>query len=90
MITTVSTLNAWQLLLWIVGLEVLSLPLIAGCANSIIKGYFRAKEEHVSKVARAVGEAFTKMGEQVDKIGKIGKDILENGTKKAEGDQNEH
>lgn len=56
---TISTLNPWQLLLWIVGLELLSLPLIVGGINSAFNGYFKAKEQHVGKLAKAIGDSLT-------------------------------
>lgn len=50
-------MNAWQFLLWIIGLEIASYPLLVGLMNSIIDGYFKAKEKHIGRVAKAVGDS---------------------------------
>ena len=38
-------LTAWQLLAWIVGLEIVSAPIIIVIVNSVVSGYFRYKEQ---------------------------------------------
>lgn len=53
-------LTAWQLLAWIVGLEIVSAPIIIVVVNSVISGYFRYKEQHVGRMAKAIGEAMEK------------------------------
>lgn len=50
------TLTPWQLLLWIVCLEILSAPLIAVLINTVIVGYFKVKESHIAKMAKALGK----------------------------------
>lgn len=58
-----TALNPWQLLLWIAGLELISVPLIIFTANAIMIGYFKAKENHVAKMLNAFSatvENFTK------------------------------
>ena len=54
-------LTAWQLLAWIVGLEIVSAPIIIVVVNSVISGYFRYKEQHVGRMAKAIGEAMENM-----------------------------
>lgn len=48
-----TALNPWQLLLWIAGLELISVPLIIFTANAIMIGYFKAKENHIAKMLNA-------------------------------------
>ena len=47
-------------MLWLIGLLILSMPIIVAGVNTIISGYFKAKEQHISKLAGAVGQAFEK------------------------------
>lgn len=54
-----------QMLLWIVGLELLSLPLIVGGVRAIIEGYFQSKEKHWSRVLTAAGNTIKKIGEDI-------------------------
>lgn len=54
-------LNPWQILLWIAGLEIVSAPIVIAMANGIFTGYFRAKEIHSGKVAKAIGNALQSM-----------------------------
>lgn len=72
-----SVLNPWQLLVWIAGLELISVPLIIFMINAIVIGYFKAKESHAAKMMNALGAAFEK----------VGNDIL---TLKTKEEHNEH
>ena len=54
-----------QTLLWIVGLELLSLPLIVGGVRAIVEGYFQSKEKHWSRVLTAAGNTIKKIGEDI-------------------------
>lgn len=54
-----------QTLLWIVGLELLSLPLIVGGVRAIIEGYFQSKEKHWTRVLTAAGNTIKKIGEDI-------------------------
>ena len=56
-----NTLSPWQLLLWIVCLEILSVPLIAILVNAIIVGYFKAKRDHFGKIATSFSKALEKI-----------------------------
>lgn len=59
-------LTAWQLLAWIVGLEIVSAPIVIVIANSVVSGYFRYKEQHVGRITKAVGEAMEKMIKDIE------------------------
>lgn len=60
-------LNAWQLLIWIVGLELLSAPILVFIINSAANGYFKAKEQHYGRVAGAIGKAMESNGKALEK-----------------------
>ncbi len=60
-------LNAWQLLIWIVGLELLSAPILVFIVNSATNGYFKAKEQHYGRVAGAIGKAMESNGKALEK-----------------------
>ena len=62
-----NNLTAWQLLLWIVGLELLSAPLIVASVSAVISGYFKAKEEHIGKMTKAAGTTITQIAESFKK-----------------------
>lgn len=53
-------LNAWQMVLWIVGLEILSAPIIASTFNVIFTGYFKAKGQYIGLIAKASSDALGK------------------------------
>lgn len=50
-------LSPWQFLLWIAGLELISIPLLIFLMNAIFVAWFRLKELHQIKVIRSIGEA---------------------------------
>lgn len=75
-----SFLNPWQLLAWIVALELISVPLIIFCVNSIIIGYFKMKEQHSARIAKAGSEALKSLTEG----------MLEGIAIKKKEDSNEH
>jgi len=60
-------LTPWQMLIWIAGLELISIPLVVVTANSIISGYFKAKEMHFLKIIKALGEFLEKTGQDLIK-----------------------
>lgn len=55
-------LTPWQMLLWIVGLEIISAPIIVTVANSIINAKYKAQELHMARMAKAVGGVLEKIG----------------------------
>ena len=61
-----ANLSAWQLFLWIVLLSIAMTPIIVLIANSIIAGYFKAKEQHFGRMAKAFGELFETLGKDLD------------------------
>lgn len=58
----------WQLLVWIMGLELLSVPIIVYVANAISIGFFKAKEQHQARMLNSLGNTFEKMGKDLDKM----------------------
>ena len=60
-------MTPWQLLVWIVGLEVITLPLIVGFVKSIITGYFAEKRKYLGDLAKALGETVSKMANDIKK-----------------------
>ena len=67
-----------QTLLWILGLELLSLPLIVGGVRAIIEGYFQSKEKHWSRVMTAAGNTIKKIGEDIMKTDEANKEETKN------------
>lgn len=64
-----ASLTPMQLLLWIAGLELISIPLIIFTANAIMIGFFRAKEQHQGRVANSISLSFEKIAKEVsDKL----------------------
>lgn len=66
-------LTPWQLLLWIAAVLMISVPLISILVNTIITGYFTAKEKHVYKMTNNfsnVAKEFIKTIEERKKNGK--------------------
>lgn len=57
-----SILNPWQLLVWIAGLELISVPLIIFMINAIVIGYFKVKEQHQIKFINALSELLKQAG----------------------------
>ena len=82
---TLSMLNPWQLLLWIIALEVVSIPLFIWFFGAVFSSYYREKEKHSGRMANAIGTALTKtandnLGKLTDAINKV----IEMKTKKEE------
>ena len=48
------TMAPWQILLWIAGVELISIPLIVFTTNAIFIGYFKLKEQHFVKMLNSV------------------------------------
>ena len=76
-------LNAWQSLLWIAAFEVISIAPICWIASTCFSCYFRMKENHYGRMAKAVGGALEKMGKSVISADDI-KKVLESAMKKEE------
>lgn len=52
-----------QYLLWIICLEVASLPVASILVAAIFNAYYMAKEAHAARQAKASGEALKELGE---------------------------
>ena len=48
--------HPWFILLWIVCLSIVMLPILVGGINAIVNNYFNAKEKHIFKIVKAIGE----------------------------------
>lgn len=65
------TLSPWQFLLWIVCLEILTVPLVAFMCNTIFLGYFKAKEGHIARITTAIAKTIEKAAnETIEKLKK--------------------
>lgn len=58
---SLALLTPWQQLLWLVCAAVLIVPIMAAGINTVIRGYFRAKEEHTGRMANAVANAINQV-----------------------------
>lgn len=61
-------LAPWQVLVWLMGLELLSAPIIIFTVNAISIGFFRAKEQHTARMLASFGKMLETMGGKLDKI----------------------
>ena len=50
--------NPWMLLLWIIALVMALIPLLIILWSGLCAGYFKAKENHTSKIIKAFSETF--------------------------------
>lgn len=46
----------WQILLWIVALELVTAPLLCMIFSSVFNAYYRAKDAHIGRVLNALGK----------------------------------
>lgn len=58
----------WQVLVWIMGLELISAPIIIFTVNAISIGFFRAKEQHQARLLGSLGKILETAGNNLDKI----------------------
>ena len=63
-------LTAWQMLLWIAGLELISIPLCIFMFNSIMIGYYKIKEQHQTRFMKAISEVIAKAGNDLSNLAK--------------------
>ena len=63
-----ATMNPWQILLWIAGLELISIPLFIFTINAIVIGYFKIKEQHQVKIMNGLSEVLKKTGDDLTKM----------------------
>lgn len=52
--------NPVFLLIWIVAVLIVTIPIIVAGITTAINGYFKAKEQHIAKMAKAIGSALEK------------------------------
>lgn len=63
---SLALLTPWQQLLWLVCAVILIVPVVAAGVNAIIRGYFRAKEEHTGRMAKAVANAINQVAKEAN------------------------
>ena len=63
---SLALLTPWQQLLWLVSAVILIVPVVAAGVNVIIRGYFRAKEEHTGRMAKAVANAINQVAKEAN------------------------
>ena len=68
-------LNAWQLILWIICIEALSVPIIAILVNTIVICYYNTKTKFLKGIIGAFGktleQAVQNMGKGEKKDGQV-------------------
>ena len=60
-----NNLEPWQLLVWILGLELISAPIIIFCANAISIGWYKAKEQYQIKSIARLGKIMEMFGKKL-------------------------
>ena len=58
-------LTPWHQLLWLVCAVILIVSVVSAGITAVIREYFRAKEEHIGRIAMAVGKTLTKMQDEL-------------------------
>ena len=58
----------WQVLVWILGLELISAPVIIFVANAINIGRYRAQEQHQARMIATLGKILEELGTKLDKF----------------------
>ena len=82
---SLALLTPWQQLLWLVFAVVLIVPVVAAWVIAVLRGYFKAKEEHTGRMAKAVANAINQVAKEANgKLDEALKKIKEvqNGEKK--------
>ena len=75
---SLALLTPWQQLLWLVFAVILIVPVVAAGVNAVLRGYFRAKEEHTGRMARAVANAINQVLKEANgKVDEVLKKIKE-------------
>lgn len=72
-----------QLLLWIIAIGLVIIPLISILVNTIVTGYFVAREKHIYRIFSNFSKAFEAMlsglSNEIEKMVKNGKDKTDGG-----------
>ena len=63
---SLALLTPWQQLLWLVCAVLLIVPIVAAGINAVLRGYFRAKEEHTGRMAKAVANAINQVAKEAN------------------------
>ena len=63
---SLALLTPWQQLLWLGCAVILIVPIVAAVVNAVLRGYFRAKEEHISRIAKAVANAINQVAKEAN------------------------
>lgn len=63
---SLALLTPWQQLLWLVCAVILIVPIVAAGVNAVLRGYFRAKEEHTGRMAKAVANAINQVAKEAN------------------------
>jgi len=75
---SLALLSPWQQLLWLVCAFILIVPVVAAGVNAVLRGYFRAKEEHTGRMAKAVANAINQVLKEANgKLDEVLKKIKE-------------
>ena len=75
---SLALLTPWQQLLWLVSAVILIVPIVAAGVNAVLRGYFRAKEEHTGRMAKAVANAINQVAKETNgKLDEVLKKIKE-------------
>ena len=75
---SLALLTPWQQLLWLVCAVILIVPVVVAGVNAVLRGYFRAKEEHTGRMAKAVANAINQIAKEANgKLDEVLKKIKE-------------
>ena len=77
----------WELLLWIGCVTALVVLIVTAGINSIIRSYYLAKEEHIGRIAKAFGNAFSTINKALDDKLKKVKDEVKKATDEIKKEQ---
>lgn len=58
----------WQVLVWILGLELISAPVIIFVVNAITIGKYKAQEQHQARMIATLGKILEELGTKLDKF----------------------
>ena len=65
--------NPWMLLLWIIALAMALIPLLIILWSGLCAGYFKAKENHTSKIIKALSETIKQVANKTSNNGETDK-----------------
>lgn len=65
--------NPWMLLLWIIALVMALIPLLIILWSGLCAGYFKAKENHASKIIKALSETIKQVANKTSGNGETDK-----------------